>query len=296
MTMHQFREKSSGQPLLLLVCSMFIFGTIGVFRRFIPLPSDALAFGRGIAGSVFLLIVMKAGGHRFAWNEICRKDAALLFLTGALMGFNWILLFEAYNYTTVAAATLCYYMAPVIVILLSPLLFRERMTGKQKVCAVLSVVGMVLVSGVLDGANGEPGELKGIFLGLGAAVLYASVVLLNKWLVSIPIYEKTIIQLFAAAAALLPYMAVQGTLRSYRLTARELALFLAVCLVHTGIAYAMYFSAIPALPARTCALFSYIDPVTAVILSAVILREPMTVPAAIGAVLIIGSAVYSERG
>ena len=294
--MHQFRKSSSGQPLLLLIGSMFIFGTIGVFRRFIPLPSDVLAFGRGIAGAVFLLIVMKVRGRRFVWNEIRRKDTALLFLTGALMGFNWILLFEAYNYTTVAAATLCYYMAPVIVILLSPFLFKEGMTGKQKVCVVLSVLGMVLVSGVLEGGKGEIGDLKGIFLGLGAAVLYASVVLLNKWLVDVPVYEKTVIQLFAAAAALLPYMAARGTLRAYRLTTRETILFLAVCLVHTGIAYAMYFSAIPFLPARTCALFSYVDPVTAVILSAAVLMEPVTVASAVGAVLIIGAAVYSERG
>ena len=294
--MHQFRRSSSGQPLLMLIISMFIFGTIGIFRRFIPLPSDVLAFGRGITGAAFLLIVMKIRGHRFSFDEIRMRDAVLLFLTGALMGFNWILLFEAYNYTTVATATLCYYMAPVIVILLSPLLFKERMTGRQKLCAVLSAVGMVLVSGVLDGANGKAGNIRGIFLGLGAAVLYASVVLLNKWLACVPVYEKTVIQLFAAAVALLPYMAAQGTLRSYQLTAREVILFLMVCLVHTGLAYAMYFGAIPFLSARTCALFSYIDPVTAVILSAAMLREPMTVPASAGAVLIIGAAVYSERG
>jgi len=153
---------------------------------------------------------------------------------------------------------------------------------------------MILVSGVIGNAGEACLSHAGVLLGLGAAVLYAGVVLLNKQIEGVPVYEKTIIQLLSAALALLPYRIPQGTLRNYHLTAKELILFLIVCIVHTGIAYAMYFGAIEKLPARTCALFSYIDPVTAVLLSVLLLKEPMTWFGGLGTLLIIGSALWSE--
>ena len=286
------RESGQAKSLTLLTLSMIIFGTIGICRRYIPLPSDALAFSRGILGGVFLLLVLKTRGQRFRREQIGRKNFLLLVVTGALIGLNWILLFEAYNYTTVAVATLCYYMQPVIVMLLSPIVLKERMTGKQMFCVIVAVIGMVLVSGVIGG--GAPGNLKGVALGLGAAVLYASVVLLNKLIIGVPAFEKTIIQLFSAAVMMLPYMAAAGNLHAYELPAIGAVLFLTVGIVHTGIAYALYFGSIERLPARTCALMSYIDPVTAVVLSAVLLHEPMGTAGMIGTIMIIGSAIYSE--
>ena len=274
--------------------SMIIYGTIGIFRKFIPLPSDALAFSRGIAGGVFLLLLMRVRGQRFAWEKTGKKNFILLAVTGAIIGFNWILLFEAYNYTTVAVATLCYYMQPVIGLMLSPLVLKERISGKQMFFAALSVAGMILVSGVIGDNAGGPGNTRGILLGLGAAVLYAAVILINKQIRGVPAYEKTVIQLISAAAALIPYMAAHGNLRSFPMNGTETVLLLIVCLVHTGIAYALYFGAIENLPARSCALLSYIDPVTAVLLSALFLHEAVTVFSAAGAVLIIGSAIGSE--
>ena len=276
----------------MLTLSMLIFGTIGIFRRLIGLPSDVIAFGRGLMGGAFLLLFTRLRGQKLAWATIGRRDLLLLILSGMLIGFNWIALFEAYNYTTVATATLCYYMQPVIVIALSPLVLKEKLTGRQLVCALVSVVGMVLVSGVLGAA--APGGSRGILLGLAAAALYAGVVLLNKKITVNSAFEKTIIQLFSAAAVMLPYMALTGSLHAYTLSPTELVLFLVVGVVHTGIAYALYFGAIGALPARTCALLSYVDPVTAVLLSALLLHEGMSLSAMLGAVLILGAAVYSE--
>lgn len=178
----------------MLTLSMVLFGTIGICRRFIPLPSDVLACGRGAMGGVFLLLVLKAEGQGFRLKQVRRKSFFLLVLSGVLIGVNWILLFEAYNYTTVAVATLCYYMQPVIIILLSPVILKEKMKGKQILCAAVSVTGMVLVSGAAGG--GAIQNPKGIALGLGAAVLYASVVIMNKCITGFPALEKTIIQLF----------------------------------------------------------------------------------------------------
>ena len=211
-----------------------------------------------------------------------------------MIGFNWILLFEAYKYTTVAVATLCYYMQPVIVLLLARPLLHEKITRRQYLCVGLALIGMVLVSGILQGDGSASGNGAGILLGLCAAVLYAGVVLLNKTLSRVPAYEKTTIQLFSAAIALIPYMGWQGSLRSFTLSPSSIVLLLIVGVVHTGIAYVLYFGALEALPARTAALLSYIDPVTAVLLSAVWLHEPLSISGIIGAILIIGSAIYSE--
>jgi len=277
-----------------MILSMVIFGTIGIFRRSLPLPSEVLAFARGIMGGLFLLLVMKARRKTFAWDRIRKRDLLFLVITGGMIGFNWILLFEAYNYTTVAVATLCYYMQPVIVICLAPLVLHESANAKQVVCVLLSVIGMVLVSGVVGGTQQSAGSFKGIALGLGAAALYAGVVLTNKRIADIPAYEKTIIQLFSAAFVLIPYMLLRGTLRSYPLSAGGIILLLIVGIVHTGIAYLLYFGAIEGLAARSSALLSYIDPVTAVLLSALLLGESMTGLSILGAVLIIGSAIFSE--
>ena len=288
--------KSHGQAnrrsLRSLALSMVIFGTIGLFRRLIELPSDVIAFGRGLMGGGFLLLFARLRGKTLAWASIGRRDLLLLLVSGALIGFNWIALFEAFNYTTVAVATLCYYMQPVIVIVLSPFVLKERLTFRQIVCVCVAVVGMVLVSGVLEG--GAAGGGRGILLGLGAAALYACVVLMNKTITLSSAFEKTILQLLAAAAVMLPYMALTGTLHAYALPLYEWALFLVVGLVHTGVAYVLFFGSIEALPARTCALLSYVDPVTAVLLSALLLHEAISPLGVLGAVLILGAAIYSE--
>ena len=245
-------------------------------------------------GSAFLLLLNRARGSSFSFKAVSGHTAGLI-ISGALIGFNWILLFEAYNYTTVAIATLCYYLQPVIVIALSPLVLRERITTKKVICILLSLLGMVLVSGIRPGDSPAGGNLYGILLGLGAAMLYASVVLMNKKIAGVPVYEKTILQLFSASAVLVPYLAVSGSLQMYHLETGPVLALLTVGLLHTGIAYALYFWSVERLPAQTSALFSYIDPVTAVLLSALLLHEPMTLPAAAGAVLILGSAIASER-
>ena len=286
--------KKNRLSVLALVISMVIFGTIGIFRRAIPLPSEVLAFARGVLGSVFLLLVLRVSGRKFDLRS-ASKHLWLLILTGAMIGLNWILLFEAYNYTSVAIATLCYYMQPVIVILASPFVLKEKITVRKCICAAVSVLGMVFVSGILQpGSAGGSHGYRGILLGLGAAALYAAVVLLNKKISGVPVYEKTILQLSSAAVVMIPYMFAACTLKAYSLGTGQVLGLLTVGILHTGIAYALYFGAIEKIPAQTAALLSYIDPVTAVLLSAGLLHESMSVLSVIGAVLIIGAAMISE--
>lgn len=213
---------------------------------------------------------------------------------GGALGLNWILLFEAYRYTSVATATLCYYFAPILVMLVSPALLKEKITSRKAACILAALFGMVFVSGVSAGSLPEAGELRGILFGLGAACLYAAVVLINKGIREIEAFDRTVVQLGISAAVLAPYVLVTENIAQISLTPTAIALLFFVSIVHTGVAYALYFSAIRDLSAQTAALFSYIDPVVAILFSALLLGEEMTTACAVGAVLILGSALVSE--
>lgn len=285
-------NKDNFKSYIALIGSMLIFGTLGVVRRYVPLSSAMLALCRGALGSVFLLLFVLVRGGRLKLPEW--KTTLWLVLTGAIMGLNWMLLFEAYSYTTVAAATMCYYMQPTIVILLSPLVFRERLSGRKLACAAAAIVGMLFVSGVLSGGTGQVRDIRGIAFGLGAAALYAAVIILNKKVVVEDIYAKTVVQLAGAALVMIPYVLLTEGVPELTLTAADIGMVLLVGIVHTGITYALYFGSMQRLKAQTVAVMSYIDPVFALLLSAAVLHESLTPLGIVGAVLIIGSAVISE--
>ena len=155
----------------MLLLSMVIFGTIGLLRRYIPCSSGFLALTRAVIGAVFLLILVRMKKQKPDLTAI-RKNGLLLALSGAALGFNWIFLFESYNHTSVATATVCYYLAPILVILFSPILFREKLTRRQRIGAICAMAGLIAVSGLPDTGLPGWGEWKGICFGLAAAVLY----------------------------------------------------------------------------------------------------------------------------
>jgi RarD protein len=268
---------------------MTIFGTVGIFVRYIPVPSATVAFIRGVLGLLFLLGVMAVSGKRIR-RQALKKNLWVLLLSGGAIGLNWVFLFESYNYTTVATATICYYLAPVFLVLASPLL-GERLTGKKCLLCAVALVGMVFVSGVLEG--GLSGG-KGIAFAVAAAALYASVMFMNKKLGTIDAYDKTIVQLFSAAVVILPYCLLSGGFGMGQMAGKDYALLAVVGIVHTGVAYWLYFGALGKLPSQTVALFSYLDPVIAIMLSALWLREPLGWQGALGAALILGSTLAGE--
>ena len=287
-------RKNEPRSLVMIISSMRVFGSIGVFRRYIPASSAFLACTRGLIGGLFILAFLRLKGRRIRGGMTSRQ-AVWLVITGILIGINWILLFEAFNYTTVPVATLCYYMQPTIVVLLSPLIFKERLTKKKAVCAAAAIVGMVLVSGVVGGSGSQGGSMKGVLFGLGAALFYATVVMMNKKMPGIDAYQKTMVQLLSAGIVMIPYLLITGGPYSTGgFSARAVILMLIVGIVHTGIAYVSYFGSMDGLRIQTIALLSYIDPVSALFFSAVFLKEPLSALGVVGAVLIIGSAVISE--
>ena len=276
-----------------LASAMVVFGTIGLFVRNINMPSSVIAFVRGTVGALFLIAFCLVTKKKFSFDKI-KEKLLILCLSGAAIGVNWIFLFEAYRYTTVATATLCYYMAPIIIILVSPIILRERLSIKKAACVILALFGMVCISGVLSGGLPSAGELRGILLGLLAAVLYAAIVLMNKQIHGISAYDKTIFQLAVSIITMIPYCLLVTDVTAINLAGSTLPMLLLVGIVHTGLAYYLYFGAMEHVAGQTAAMISYVDPAIAVLASIIILREPMELIEAFGAVLILGAALMSE--
>ncbi len=277
----------------MLIISMAVFGTIGLVNRYIPISSGELALCRAIMASILIMIYLGITKQKIDIKSI-KKEIPLLLASGMAMGVNWILLFQAYNYTTISAATLSYYFAPVIVTAVCPFLFREKMTMKQIICFVMSTMGLVMIIGVENLDQGG-NDLKGILFGLGAACFYATVILLNKFIKNVEGIHRTLLQFFAAIIILVPYVAVTGGVHLEVLDTTGWIALLTIGLIHTGVTYCMYFSALKELTGQEASILSYIDPLIAVVCSVAILHEPMTVMQAIGGVFILGFTLWNEK-
>ena len=277
---------------LMIVISMFIFGTLGLFVRNISVASAELALYRAVMASVLLGGYFLASGQKIDFRRI-GKELPLLVISGMAMGVNWILLFEAYKYTTVSVATLSYYFAPVLVTVACPILFREKMGWKQWLCFVMSTLGIVLITGIGDLGSGSS-HMIGIAFGLGAAVLYASVVILNKYIKGVSGIQRTFLQFVSAIVILLPYVLCTGGVTLHTMNGVGWICLAIVGLVHTGLAYCLYFSALKDTPGQEAAILSYVDPLVAVMISVFVLGESMTVVQIIGGVLILGFTLWNE--
>ena len=283
--------KKAKNPRLMLIISMTIFGTLGIFVRNIPVSSGELALYRAILAALLIAVYLLITKQKIPFAKI-KKEIPVLLLSGIAMGINWILLFEAYKYTTVSLATLSYYFAPVIVTVVCPLLFHERLTGKQLLCFVMSTVGLVLITGIGD-IRGES-DFVGILFGLGAAVFYAAVILLNKFIKNVEGIPRTFLQFLSAIVILIPYVILSGGVTLGGMNAIGWFNLLIVGLVHTGVTYCMYFSSLKELPGQKAAILSYIDPLVAVLISVTVLGEKMTFEQAVGGLLILGFTLWNE--
>lgn len=273
-----------------MAMAMFIFGTLAPFVRNINVSSSELALYRAVLATILVGGFLLVTKQKISIGSI-KKELVLLLLSGAAIGFNWILLFEAYKYTTVSVATLSYYFAPVIVMVVCPLLFKEKLTGKQIFCFIMSTAGLVLITGT---AGGGKQDLLGIAFGLSAAVLYAMVMLLNKFIKKVTGLHRTFIQFLSVIVVLVPYVAYTDGFTLGGLSGSGWIALLIVGLVHTGITYCMYFSALRELPGQKVAILSYIDPLVAVLVSVVWLHERITISQIVGGLLILGFTLWSE--
>ena len=278
-------------PRVAMAVSMAVFGTIGFFVRNISVSSGELALYRAVLAALLIGAYLIVTRQKIPFREI-GKEARLLLLSGAVMGINWILFFQAFRYTTVSLATLSYYFAPVIVTVASTVLFREKLTGRQILCFVMSTLGLVLITGTVGFSGGR--DLIGVLFGIGAAFLYATVILLNKFIKNVDGIHRTLLQFLAAIVVLAPYVALSGGSTLGTMDGKGWISLLVIGLIHTGVFYCVYFSSLKELPGQKTAILSYIDPLMAVIVSVAILGEPLTWLQAIGGLLILGFTLLNE--
>lgn len=276
-----------------VILAMLIFGTVGLFVKQIPLASSGIAFYRGLLGSLFLMIVLISKKDKISWNGL-KQNAKILFFSGVAIGLNWILLFESYRYTTLSNATLSYYFAPLFVLLVSPVVLKEKLTAVKVGCILLALIGMYLIVGKSPVISGEYNHPLGILYGIGAAAFYASLILLNKFLKGLSGLESTMIQLAVASAILLPYVMLTEGSGLFHIPIHSLPYLLILGIVHTGIGYTFYFSAMQDLKGQTVAILSYIDPISAVFISALLLNENMSLIQLVGGIFILGAAFVSK--
>ncbi|MBQ7560834.1 MAG: EamA family transporter [Synergistaceae bacterium] len=281
--------QSKNKYLIMLLASIIIFGSVGVLRRQIDLSSALIAFCRGIIGASFILCIIRGRIQR-----VGLKTFLQLVISGAFLGINWLFLFESYNFTSVPVATLFCYTSPAMIIILSAIFLNEGFTGKKFICLALSLTGMILISGVLDSGGIASNDVRGILCALVSALLYSLVVIMNKSISGVDVYTKTITQLIFSAVALLPYLILTGEFFSGEWSVKAVIFLIIISLINTGIAYILYFASLEKLKAHTVALLSYLDPLTALILSSLILGESLTFTGLIGAALILVSSLMCE--
>lgn len=269
--------------------SMLIFGTNGLLVTKIPLSSAQIVLTRTFFGSLFLLAVILAK-KQFSIRQY-RADLLPVLLSGFCLGANWVFLFEAYRYASVSIGTLVYYTGPIIVMALSPILFRERLTWNKLTAIAAVVTGMVCITGIA-GAAGSSG--RGIICALTAAVLYATLIVSNKSIKHVSGLSSTLAQLVIGFFVVLAYLLAVGAFPFAIPSGKPLVYVLILGIVNSGLACLLYFSSMQRLPGQTVALCCYVDPMSAVVFSALFLGERMTAVQIIGAILILGGALFGE--
>jgi len=279
-------------PKLMIIISMTVFGTLGLFVRNITVSPGEIALYRAILATLMLFAFLALTKQKIPFREI-KREIPLLLVSGAAMGFNWILLFEAYKYTTVSVATLSYYFAPVIVTVACPIIFKEKMTAKQWICFAMSTLGIIMITGIGDVGSGS-NHFLGIAFGLGAACLYATVILLNQLIKKVEGLHRTVLQFIAAIIVLIPYVGFTSGVTLSSLNTSGWICLLIVGFVHTGVTYCLYFYSLKELPGQKAAILSYIDPLVAVLVSVLILSEEITPLQVIGGILILGFTMWNE--
>ncbi|EKN70429.1 hypothetical protein BABA_05266 [Neobacillus bataviensis LMG 21833] len=274
------------------ILSMMIFGTIGIIVRYIDLSSSERALLSSFIGCLFLLLIFFMMKKRISWNLI-KSNALILILSGIALGGNWIFLYQSYDHTTIANATLGYYFAPVFVMILSPFVLREQLSIKKMVCIGVAIIGMLLIVG--EGVRASSSDdLLGLSFGLIAAAFYAALLLLNKFIKDIGKLELTIIQLGTTTLLLMPYVFLTSGFGIFGASSSSIPFILILGIINTGIGFWLFFSGMEGLKGQSIAMLSYVDPFVAILISAIILQEQMTIVQMLGGILLLGSTFVSE--
>lgn len=285
--MYRNEKKETSKAYILYILSLLIFGTNGILVSNINLESSQIVFLRTLLGGLLLtFFVIIRGG--FDLNKI-KKEKNFLILGGISLGLNWAMLFSGYKLLNVSLATLIYYGGPIIVLVLSPVLFKEKMTFSKILSAFIVVIGIFLISGSVIRARMSS---KGLVFAFLSALFYAMVIVFNKKISLTSSLQVAAIELDIAFLLMLVYLFL--TTGFPKIQRVDLPQIFVIGFINTGLAYLLYFSSLKYLSSQSLALLSYIDPVSALIFSSIFLNEVMTPVQVIGSILVIGGAVFGE--
>ncbi|MFS0777556.1 DMT family transporter [Neobacillus sp. 3P2-tot-E-2] len=274
------------------ILSMIIFGTIGLVVRNINLSSSERALLSSFIGCLFLLLIFFMIKIKISWNLV-RSNALFLILSGIALGGNWIFLYQSYELTTIANATLGYYFAPVFVMILSPVILREQLSIKKIMCSGVAIIGMLMIIG--EGVRASSSDdFLGLTFGLIAAAFYAALLLLNKFIKDMGKLELTIIQLGTTTILLMPYVFLTEGLGIFEVSRSSIPFILILGIINTGIGFWLFFSGMEGLKGQSIAMLSYVDPFVAILISSIILKEQMTIIQMLGGTLLLGSTFVCE--
>ena len=270
-----------------------IYGTVGIISHYINLSTGLIVFFRAFIGILTILIFLLIKKDYINFKSV-KKNFLWLFLAGLCLGGNWIFLFTSYSVASIAIGTLCNYLAPSIIILLSPLLFKEKLSIKKIICVIIALFGLFCISGIFDTNIASISDFLGVLLGLGSASCYVGIIIFNKKLKDIKPMDKTTVELFFAMLVMLPYALLTTNFINITIDITLIVLILVIGVVHTGIAYVLYFGSMEYLDAQSIAVLSYIEPILSIVLSVLILKEEMDLFMCIGAICIVGATFVSE--
>lgn len=275
------------------ILSFLIYGTAGCFTRFISWPSSLLVLSRGIIAILVILIYQWIKNKSLDFQSM-KENILWIVLASISLAGNWLCLFGAYTHTTVAKAILCNSLAPVILVLVAPFIFKEKRSLLKYCCVFVALIGMVFISGVIDTDSINKHDIIGLVLGVCAAIFYVGMMIFNKKIKNISAADKTIPQILLATIIMSPFAFISTDFATLAVDLKTIVFVIIFGVVHTGIAYLLYLGSISELDAQTVAIYSYIEPVLSVLLSFFVLKEELTVFGWIGGVLIIGSTIVSE--
>jgi drug/metabolite transporter (DMT)-like permease len=271
------------------VIALLLFGSNGIVASYIKLNSNEIVYLRTLIGSIFLIFVLAMSKKKIQfWKN--KLHFLYLVISGIAMGASWIFLFEAYKQIGVSIATLCYYCAPVIVMILSPLIFKENISSAKLLGFLAVIIGMVCVNGQ---AFVQGRFSLGLIFGILSAIMYAIMVVFNKKAVSITGLGNATCQLVISFITVAILMSLKHGLL-VNIMVGNLIPILILGIVNTGIGCYFYFSSIGRLPVQTVSILGYLDPFSALIFSAAFLGEKLSIVQIAGAVLILGGAAFGE--
>jgi len=267
-----------------MILAMIIFGTIGIFSNQIALPSPVIASITALIATAFLAIILGFYPNRSNVSSL-RKNIVPILLSGIALGFNWVFLFEAHKYTTIPVATACYNLAPVFVLIFAPIVLRDRPSIVHIACTLGALAGAILISGIL---GHEGVYTKGAVFAIIAAALYGTVMILSKKISGISSLDNTFYQMAVASVVMIAYTVLTVDLNTVKISGNTGWMLLVLSIVHTGIAYALAFSAAKRITAQSWGILSYIAPTTAIIASAIVLNQRLNTVEILGIVMIFG--------